>query len=294
MVESRGNFIHLYTFLYELNFDCNKAKCNEIKYWCKERKSYFSFKRKEAQDTQNSSSSTTTWFPPASPVLKVALDLHRCPYSVVLPASYLPQIHSLYLRSASLIPLTFLCLWPRRPLPCWWHGLLSRLSVLEAGVWQSSRARCITLVLYPTPGPGTHLLQAFNDILYFQSTLQFLAWLTRPSVTWHLTCPLPEPLALHPSPQPRALFGDLQTSPVLVLSCAWKALPSHTNHFPLVNSYPSTFCWGHLLQGVFALPDLNIQSLSHPPIPVSLSSVGLFVWVSICPSPTLLSDLLED
>ena len=111
-----------------------------------------------------------------------------------------------------------------------------------------------------------------------------------------LTPDLPTPRAPGPAPfpQPRALFGDLQTSPVLVLSCAWKALPSHTNHFPLVNSYPSTFCWGHLLQGVFALPDLNIQSLSHPPIPVSLSSVGLFVWVSICPSPTLLSDLLED
>lgn len=96
-----------------------------------------------------------------------------------------------------------------------------------------------------------------------------------------LTCPLSEPLALHSSPQPRALFGDLQTSPVLVLSCAWKALPSHTNHFPLVNSYPSTFCWGRLLQGVFALPDLNIQSLSHPPIPVYLSSVG---YLCVCPS----------
>ena len=67
---------------------------------------------------------------------------------------------------------------------------------------------------------------------------------------------------------------------MLVLSCAWKALPSHTNHFPLVN-YPSTFCWGRLLQGVFALPDLNIQSLSHPPIPVSLSSVG---YLCVCPS----------
>jgi len=32
VVELRGNFIHFYTFLYDLNFYFNKAKCNETNY----------------------------------------------------------------------------------------------------------------------------------------------------------------------------------------------------------------------------------------------------------------------
>lgn len=87
------------------------------------------------------------------------------------------------------------------------HDLASMLTALAPQQALSWRLRCgsppghtaATFALYPTPGPSTHLLQAFSDILYFQSVLQFLTWLTRPSVTCPAHSQSPWPCTLPPN-----------------------------------------------------------------------------------------------